>query len=166
MQFLKRGKKPSQDADITQDGSAPPAITPPNEEGDEAKNDISLARTKTEDIVYPSGLRLTLLMTSVFISSTYSYFMAVATLFCLENANYFDQCSWWHSYVTYASPILPCSNHQGGRGAGWLTLASSPNSHRTMEVQDGLADTRFFTKYRTVSSSRRPSRRSPTTSTP
>jgi hypothetical protein len=71
MQFLKRGKKPSQDADINDDGSAPRAKSPPNEEGDEAKNEISLARTKTEDIVYPTGLRLTLLMTSVFISSTY-----------------------------------------------------------------------------------------------
>ncbi|KAH8772688.1 putative MFS multidrug transporter [Diaporthe sp. PMI_573] len=68
MQFLKRGKKPSQDADINDDGSAPRAKSPPNEEGDEAKNEISLARTKTEDIVYPTGLRLTLLMTSVFIS--------------------------------------------------------------------------------------------------
>lgn len=75
MQFFKRGKKPSQDAaHITKDGSAPPAISPPNEEGDEAKNEISLARTKTEDIVYPTGLRLTLLMTSVFISSTYFSF--------------------------------------------------------------------------------------------
>lgn len=71
MQILKRGKKPSQDADINKDGSAPPAKSPPNEEADEAKNEISLARTKTEDIVYPTGLRLTLLMTSVFISSMY-----------------------------------------------------------------------------------------------
>lgn len=71
MQFLKRGKKPSQDADINNDGSVPPAKPTINEEGDEAKNEISLARTKTEDIVYPTGLRLALLMTSVFISSTY-----------------------------------------------------------------------------------------------
>ncbi|POS77905.1 major facilitator superfamily transporter [Diaporthe helianthi] len=69
MQFLKRDKKPSQDAvGLNQDGSVPLAISPPNEDGDEAKNDISLARTKTEDIVYPTGLRLALLMTSVFIS--------------------------------------------------------------------------------------------------
>ena len=70
MQFFKRGKKPSQDADLNNVGNALSAKPIPNE-GEEEKNEISLARTKTEDIVYPTGIRLTLLMLSVFISSTY-----------------------------------------------------------------------------------------------
>lgn len=71
MQFFKRGKKPGQDVDLSNDDPVPPAKPTADEEGEEAKNEISLARTKTEDIVYPTGLRLGLLMTSVFISSTY-----------------------------------------------------------------------------------------------
>lgn len=71
MPFFKRGKKPSQDVDINNNGSAPPEKPTADVEGEEGKNEISLARTKTEDIVYPTGIRLALLMTSVFISSTY-----------------------------------------------------------------------------------------------
>lgn len=71
MQFFKRGKKPGQDVDLSNDDSVPPAKPTAGEEGEEGKNEISLARTKTEDIVYPTGIRLALLMTSVFISSTY-----------------------------------------------------------------------------------------------
>ncbi|KAI3396429.1 hypothetical protein diail_12149 [Diaporthe ilicicola] len=68
MQIFKRGKKPDEDVNHSKDGSAPPANPTTDEGGEVAKNEISLARTKTEDIVYPSGLRLALLMTSVFIS--------------------------------------------------------------------------------------------------
>lgn len=73
MQFFKRGKNPGQDVDPSKDGSAPSADAAMNGDGDgdAEKNEISLARTKTEDIVYPTGIRLALLMTSVFISSTY-----------------------------------------------------------------------------------------------
>jgi hypothetical protein len=71
MHFSKRAEKPSQDAGIKNDGSSPPVKSPPSGEAHEAKNEISLARTKTEDIVYPSGLRLALLLASVFISSMY-----------------------------------------------------------------------------------------------
>ncbi|KAG6356610.1 hypothetical protein INS49_014483 [Diaporthe citri] len=68
MQFFKRSKKPGQDVDLSNDDSVPPAKPTSDEEGEGGKNEISLARTKTEDIVYPTGLRLALLMTSVFIS--------------------------------------------------------------------------------------------------
>ncbi|KAK2602487.1 hypothetical protein N8I77_009015 [Diaporthe amygdali] len=69
MQLFKRGKKPGQDVDLSsKDDSAPSANPTSKEEGEEGKNEISLARTKTEDIVYPEGLRLGLLMASVFIS--------------------------------------------------------------------------------------------------
>lgn len=71
MQFFKRGNKPGRDVDPSNDGPVSPASPKADEEGEAGKNEISLARTKTEDIVYPSGLRLALLMTSVFISSTY-----------------------------------------------------------------------------------------------
>lgn len=71
MQLFGRGKKPSQDADLSNDGSTPSAKPAINGDGDAEKNEISLARTKTEDIVYPTGIKLALLMTSVFISSTY-----------------------------------------------------------------------------------------------
>lgn len=71
MQFFKRGKRPGQDVDLSNDDSVPPAKPTADEEGEEGKNEISLARTKTEDIVYPTGIRLALLMISVFISSTY-----------------------------------------------------------------------------------------------
>lgn len=70
MQFFKRGKKPGKDVDLGNDASKPSADPRINEDGDaEKSNEISLARTKTEDIVYPTGLRLALLMISVFISS-------------------------------------------------------------------------------------------------
>lgn len=71
MQLFKRGKKPSEDADLSNNGSAPSQNPAINDHGDAEKNEISLARTKTEDIVYPTGIKLGLLMTSVFISSTY-----------------------------------------------------------------------------------------------
>lgn len=71
MPFFKRGKKPGQDVDPNNNGPVPPEKPAADVEGEEGKNEISLARTKTEDIVYPTGIRLALLMTSVFISSTY-----------------------------------------------------------------------------------------------
>lgn len=70
MQLFKRGRKPGEDADLNKEGSAPSPNPKPNEDGETEKNEISLARTKTEDIVYPEGIRLALLMISVFISST------------------------------------------------------------------------------------------------
>lgn len=71
MPFFKRGKNSGQDVDLSNDASTPSANPKSNENGDEEKNEISLARTKTEDIVYPTGVRLALLMISVFISSMY-----------------------------------------------------------------------------------------------
>lgn len=71
MQLFKRGKKPDQDVNPSKDGSAPSTDPGAKDEGEPEKNEINLARTKTEDIVYPTGLKLGLLMTSVFISSTF-----------------------------------------------------------------------------------------------
>ncbi|KAL1881855.1 hypothetical protein Daus18300_000908 [Diaporthe australafricana] len=68
MQLFKRGKKPDQDVNTSKDGSAPSTDPTTKDEGEPERNEINLARTKTEDIVYPTGLRLGLLMTSVFIS--------------------------------------------------------------------------------------------------
>ncbi|KAJ4414848.1 hypothetical protein N0V82_007696 [Gnomoniopsis sp. IMI 355080] len=72
MPFFKRAKKTDQVANPPLDGSnatAPQAAA--NLEADgagEEKNAMSLARTRTEDIVYPTGIKLALLMTSVFVS--------------------------------------------------------------------------------------------------
>lgn len=98
MQLFRRGKKPSEDADHSNNGSAPSPKPAINDHGDAEKNEISLARTKTEDIVYPTGIKLGLLMTSVFISSKY---LSVGrwSPFGLTAANECEQCSWWHSYV-------------------------------------------------------------------
>lgn len=71
MQLFKRGNRPGEDADLNKDDSAPSANPTSNEDGEAEKNEFSLARTKTEDIVYPEGIKLALLMISVFISSTY-----------------------------------------------------------------------------------------------
>ena len=74
--FFKRGKKEDQAPNVVADGSITSAPHPdPNatadEEGADPKTEEGLApvrTTATEDIVYPSGLKLVLLMTSVFMS--------------------------------------------------------------------------------------------------
>lgn len=74
MAFLKRAKKPDQVLNPPLDGSNQPIpMSDPNPdipatEGDAGKNAMALARTRTEDIVYPTGLKLALLMTSTFVS--------------------------------------------------------------------------------------------------
>lgn len=73
MPFFNRAKKSDQVANPPLDGSnapIPQAAANPEDDGTNEKNEnaISLARTRTEDIVYPSGLKLALLMTSVFVS--------------------------------------------------------------------------------------------------
>lgn len=80
MPFFKRAKKPDEAAKSPQDGqtslSAPQPASDPVGEGaeevavdkEEQKNRIELARTRTEDIVYPTGFKLAALMASAFIS--------------------------------------------------------------------------------------------------
>ncbi|KUI71427.1 Putative HC-toxin efflux carrier TOXA [Cytospora mali] len=75
MQLFRRAKKPDQAVDPSQDVSITSAPHPDSnptstvaEVETEKNNPIGLARTRTEDIVYPSGLKLTLLMTSVFMA--------------------------------------------------------------------------------------------------
>lgn len=73
MPFLNRAKKSDQVANPPLDGSnapIPQAAANPEDDGAGEKNEnaMALARTRTEDIVYPSGLKLALLMTSVFVS--------------------------------------------------------------------------------------------------
>ncbi|ROW06202.1 hypothetical protein VMCG_04574 [Cytospora schulzeri] len=74
MQLFKRSKKPDQAANPPLDSSitvAPHPDSNPTTTGAEVeseKSPIGLTRTRTEDIVYPSGLKLTLLMVSVFVS--------------------------------------------------------------------------------------------------
>lgn len=73
MPFFKRAKKSDQVANPPLDGSnapIPQAAANPEDDGAGEKNEnaMALARTRTEDIVYPSGLKLALLMTSVFVS--------------------------------------------------------------------------------------------------
>lgn len=73
MQLFERSEKPDQAANPPLDGtitSAPhPDSNPTTDaEAEPEKNAIGLSRTRTEDIVYPAGLKLILLMVSVFIS--------------------------------------------------------------------------------------------------
>lgn len=73
MQLFRRTKKPDQAASPPLDGSITLAPHPDSNptagaEVEAEKNPIGLARTRTEDIVYPSGLKLALLMVSVFVS--------------------------------------------------------------------------------------------------
>lgn len=70
MSFFKRAKKPAVAANPPLDGSqetAPfPDAQPTPSNGD--RNNIELARTRTQDIVYPHGLKLALIMISTFMS--------------------------------------------------------------------------------------------------
>lgn len=73
MPFFNRAKKSDQVANPPLDGSnapVPQAAANPDDDGAGEKNEnaMALARTRTEDIVYPSGLKLAVLMTSVFVS--------------------------------------------------------------------------------------------------
>lgn len=73
MQLFNRSEKPDQAANPPLDGSissAPHPDSNPNTdaEAEAEKNAIGLSRTRTEDTVYPAGLKLILLMVSVFIS--------------------------------------------------------------------------------------------------
>lgn len=73
MQLLRRPKKPSQAANPPLNGSITLAPYPDSNpttgaEVEAEKNPVGLVRTRTEDIVYPSGLKLMLLMVSVFVS--------------------------------------------------------------------------------------------------
>lgn len=71
MPFFKRAKKADQVANPPLDGSKAPvphAAANPEDEGADEKNAMALARTRTEDIVYPTGIKLAVLMTSVFVS--------------------------------------------------------------------------------------------------
>lgn len=69
--FFKRAAKADQVANPPVDGSnvpiPQPAANPESEEKD-SKNAMALTRTRTEDIVYPKGIKLALLMTSTFVS--------------------------------------------------------------------------------------------------
>lgn len=70
MPFFKRAKA-NQAANLPLDGSissAPTRAAEPDGDGEDAKNKIELSRTKTEDIVYPTGLKLALIMISTFVS--------------------------------------------------------------------------------------------------
>lgn len=74
MSFFKRASKPNQAANPPLDGSnqamPQPDANPAASLGDDdaAQNAMELARTRTEDIVYPSGLKLVFLMLSTFVS--------------------------------------------------------------------------------------------------
>lgn len=73
MQLFKQAKKPKEAAHPPQDGfitSVPPPASNSKTDAEVGteKNPIGLTRTRTEDIVYPSGLKLVLLMSSVFLS--------------------------------------------------------------------------------------------------
>lgn len=74
MPFFKRANpagqeeaKPHQSADGPVQ-TAPPAEAEPAVDGEVDRNAMGLTRTRTEDIVYPSGLKLTVLMLSTFMS--------------------------------------------------------------------------------------------------
>lgn len=65
MPFFKRAKKP----DAAAKNPVSPAPDGPGYDEDKGdKNAIALARTRTEDIVYPTGLKLVFLMLSTFVS--------------------------------------------------------------------------------------------------
>ncbi|CAN8095623.1 unnamed protein product [Discula destructiva] len=66
MSFLKRAKKADRVADPPLDGSNVPI--PQAASNPEDHTGLALARTKTQDIVYPTGLKLAVLMSSVFLS--------------------------------------------------------------------------------------------------
>lgn len=72
MPFFKRAVKAEQVAHPPLDGSnAPipqPAANPDGEKEEKGQNAMALTRTRTEDIVYPTGIKLALLMTSTFVS--------------------------------------------------------------------------------------------------
>lgn len=75
MAFFKRAKKPNE-ATISSPPLASPVSSTPmaginaTTDGDaEAEaNKMALARTRTEDIVYPSGIKLAVLLLSTFVS--------------------------------------------------------------------------------------------------
>lgn len=70
--FFKRGKKGGEAPDVVADGSitSAPGPNPNMVEGAEPQPETlaPVRSTATEDIVYPSGLKLALLMSSVFMS--------------------------------------------------------------------------------------------------
>lgn len=71
MPFFRRANKADQVANPPLDGSNVPIPQPasiPLAEHEASKNAMALTRTRTEDIVYPEGVKLALLMTSVFVS--------------------------------------------------------------------------------------------------
>lgn len=71
MTFFKRAAKTDQVANPPVDGSNVPIPQPaanPDGKEENSKNAMALSRTRTEDIVYPTGVKLALLMTSTFVS--------------------------------------------------------------------------------------------------
>lgn len=78
MPFFKRAKPAGQAAKKSDQEVKPPlggsiqpvptSVAGPIVDGEADGNAMGLARTRTEDIVYPSGLKLTLLMMSTFMS--------------------------------------------------------------------------------------------------
>lgn len=104
MPFFKRAKpagpaakKPDQEVKPQLGGSTGPVEVPttvadPSADAEGERNAMALARTRTEDIVYPTGLKLTLLMLSTFVS------MFLVALVC-------NDCVYTHPYDILASRI-------------------------------------------------------------